>query len=115
VSDPRAICADCGHVRSWHDRDAARTARSGELASDRRCYREIGHAGCRCSGFLDSGEVAVLAVASRAGRNVLTSILVLVLLVFVGLALLYAYRWQSPSVDAGGDRNAIEQVDAGRL
>jgi hypothetical protein len=67
ASDARAICADCGHVQSWHDRDAARAMRSGELASDRRCYREVGGAACRCSGFRDSGEIAIVAGRPRQG------------------------------------------------
>jgi hypothetical protein len=98
VGDPRAICADCGHVQSWHDRDAARAIRSGELASDRRCYREIGGASCRCSGFRDSGELAVTAVPAPAGRSIITALLLVVLLIVMGLALLYAYRSQAPSV-----------------
>ena len=115
MSDPRAICADCGHVRSWHDRDPGRAMPSGETASDRRCYREISGAGCRCSGFRDSGEVAVLAVRSGAGRSVITSILLFVLLVVMGLALLYAYRSQSPSVQTVGYSEAVQQINSGQV
>lgn len=115
MSDPRAICADCGHVRSWHDRDAARAMRSDELASDRRCYREVGGAGCRCSGFRDSGEVAVLAVPSRSGGNVLTAPLLIVVLIVMGLGLLYAYRSQAPSAQTVGYTQAIQQINSGQV
>ena len=115
MSDPRAICADCGHVRSWHDRDAARAMRSDELASDRRCYREVGGAGCRCSGFRDSGEIAVLAVPSRPGGNVLTAPLLIVVLIVMGLGLLYAYRSQAPSAQTVGYTQAIQQINSGQV
>jgi len=115
VSDARAICADCGHVQSWHDRDAARAMRSGELASDSRCYREIGGAGCRCAGFRDSGEVAVIAVPARAGRSVVASLLLTVVLIVMGLALLYAYRSQTPSVQAVVYSLAIQEINGGQV
>ncbi len=115
VSDARAICADCGHVQSWHDRDAARAMRSGELASDRRCYREIGGAGCRCAGFRDSGELAVIAVPARAGRSVVTSLLLTVVLIVMGLALLYAYRSQTPSVQTVIYSQAIQEINSGQV
>jgi hypothetical protein len=115
VSDPRAICADCGHVRSWHDRDAARAMRSGELASDRVCYREIGGASCRCSGFRDSGELAVIAAPTPAGRSVVTSLLLVVVLIVMGLALLYAYRSQTPSVPSVVYSQAIQQISSGQV
>lgn len=115
MSDPRAICADCGHVQSWHDRDAARAMRSGELASDRRCYREIGGAGCRCGGFRDSGELAVIAVPSRAGRSIVTSLLLVVVLIVMGLGLLYAYRSQTPSVQPVVYSQAIQEINSGQV
>ncbi|MGH2493054.1 MAG: hypothetical protein ACRDF9_16280 [Candidatus Limnocylindria bacterium] len=115
TSDARAICAECGHVRSWHDREAARAMRSGELASDRRCYREIGGAGCRCGGFRDSGEVAVVAVPSRAGRSVVMSGLLALLLVVMGLALLYAYRSQQPAIQTVTMTQAIHEINSGRV
>jgi hypothetical protein len=115
VSDPRAICADCGHVQSWHDRDAARAMRSGELASDRRCYREIGGASCRCSGFRDSGELGVIAVPAPAGRSFVTSLLLVVVLIVMGLALLYAYRSQTPSVPTVAYSQAIQEINSGQV
>lgn len=115
VSDPRAICADCGHVQSWHDRDAARAMRSGELASDRRCYREIGGASCRCSGFRDSGELAVIAAPTPAGRSVITVLLLVVVLIVMGLALLYAYRSQTPSVQTVAYSQAIQEISSGQV
>jgi len=115
VSDPRAICADCGHVQSWHDRDAARAMRSGELASDRRCYREIGGASCRCSGFRDSGEIAVIGAPSPAGKSVVTSLLLVVVLIVMGLALLYAYRSQTPSVPSVVYSQALQEISSGQV
>jgi hypothetical protein len=115
MNEPRAICADCGHVRSWHDRDAARAMRSGELASDRRCYREIGGASCRCSGFRDSGELAVIAVPAPAGRSVVTSLLLVVVLIVMGLALLYAYRSQTPSVPTVVYSQALQEITIGQV
>jgi hypothetical protein len=115
MSDPRAICADCGHVQSWHDRDAARAMRSGELASDRRCYREVGGAGCRCAGFRDSGEVAVIASPSRAGGSLLRSLVLIVVLIFMSLGLLYAYRAQTPSVSTISYSQAIQEINSGQV
>ena len=115
MSDPRAIGADCGHVQSWHDRDAARAMRSGELASDRRCYRDVGGAGCRCSGFRDSGELAVIAAPTPAGRSVITSLLLVVVLIVMGLALLYAYRSQTPSVLTVVYSQALQQITSGQV
>ena len=113
-SDARAICR-CGHVQSWHDREAARAMRSGELASDRRCYREIGGAGCRCGGFRDSGELAVVAVPTQAGRSVVTSLLLVVVLIVMGLALLYAYRSQTPSVQTIVYSQALQEISSGQV
>lgn len=87
---------------------------SGELASDRRCYREIGGAGCRCTGFRDSGELAVSAVPAPAGRSVITALLLVVLLIVMGLALLYAYRSQAPSVRMAVYSPAIQEIAAAR-
>ena len=115
MGEPRAICTDCGHVQSWHDRDAARAMRSGELASDRRCYREIGDASCRCSGFLDSGERAVVGVPARAGRTIFTSLLLLLLLIVMGVALLYAYRSRTPSVQMIVHSPAIQEISGGQV
>jgi hypothetical protein len=115
VSDPRAICADCGHVQSWHDREAARAMRSGELASDRHCYREIGGAGCRCGGFRDSGEVAVIANPSRAGGSLVRSLLLTVVLIVMGLALLYAYRAQTPALPTVAYSQAIQEINSGQV
>lgn len=118
TGDSRAICAECGHVRAWHDRDSARRMRSGELASDRRCYREVGGAGCRCSGFRDSGEVAIgglPAIPGRGGRPVVMAGLLTLLLVVMGVALLYAYRSQTPSVQTVAYSEAIREINAGEV
>jgi len=115
AGDPRAICAECGHVRSWHDREAARSMTSGELASDRRCYREVGGAGCRCGGFRDSGEVATLAMPLRASPSVFVRGVLTLLLVAVGLALLYANRSQSPSAQAINYTQAVQAINASQV
>ena len=115
MSDARAICADCGHVQSWHDRDAARAMRSGELASDRRCYREIGGAGCRCSGFRESGEVAIVAGGTRTGFGLPMAALIAVVLVVMGLGLLYAYRSQSPATGSITFSQAIQEINSGQV
>jgi len=116
MRDPRAICAECGHVQSFHDRAAARALPGADLTSERNCYREIGGAPCRCSGFRDSGEVATVAAAQpRAGRSVATSALLAVVLVVMGLALLYAYRSQTPALTTIPLSQAIQEINAGQV
>ena len=116
MRDPRSICAECGHVQSFHDRAAARALPSADLTSERNCYREIGGAPCRCSGFRDSGEVATAAAGQpRAGRSVATSALLGVVLVVMGLALLYAYRSQTPAVATIPLSQAIQEINNGQV
>src|SRR5512132_2645475 len=99
MRDPRSICAECGHVQSFHDRVAARALPNADLTNERNCYREIAGAPCRCSGFRDSGEIAIAAAGRpRAGRSAATSALLAAVLVVMGLALLYAYRSQTPAL-----------------
>ena len=116
MRDPRSICAECGHVQSFHDRAAARALPSGDVTSERSCYREIGGAPCRCSGFRDSGEVATAAAGQpRAGRSVFTSALLAVVLVVMGLALLYAYRSQTPAVATIPLSQAVQEINGGQV
>lgn len=116
TSDPRSICAECGHVQSFHDRAAARALPSADLTSERNCYREIGGAACQCSGFRDSGEIATAAAGQpRSGRSPLTAALLAVVLVVMGLALLYAYRSQSPAVPSVALSQAIQEINAGQV
>src|SRR6185503_17956173 len=116
MRDPRSICAECGHVQSFHDRAAARALPGADLTSERNCYREIGGAPCRCSGFRDSGEVATVAAAQpRAGRSVATSALLAVVLVVMGLALLYAYRSQTPALTTIPLSQAIQEINNGQV
>jgi ATP-dependent Zn protease len=89
--------------------------RSGELASDRRCYREIGGTGCRCSGFRDSGEVAVIANPTRAGGSLGRSLLLTMVLIVMGLALLYAYRAQTPAVQTVAYSQALQEINGGQV
>ena len=116
MRDPRSICGECGHVQSFHDRAAARALPSADLTSERNCYREIGGAACRCSGFRDSGEVATaVAGQQRAGRTVFTSALLAVVLVVMGLALLYAYRSQTPAVATIPLSQAVQEINGGQV
>ena len=116
MRDPRSICAECGHVQSFHDRAAARALPSADLTSERNCYREIGGAPCRCSGFRDSGEVATAAAGQpRVGRSVATSALLAVVLVVMGLALLYAYRSQTPAVATIPLSQALQEINNGQV
>lgn len=115
ADDPRAICAECGHVRSWHDREAARGMRGGELASDRRCYREVGGAVCRCTGYRDSGEFAVAGVAPQSGGSVARLAMLTLLLIVMGLGLLYAYRSQSPDFAPISYSEAVRAINAGQV
>jgi hypothetical protein len=116
MRDPRSICAECGHVQSFHDRVAARALPSADLTSERNCYREIGGAPCRCSGFRDSGEVATAAAGRpRAGRSAATSALLAAVLVVMGLALLYAYRSQTPALTSVPMSQAVQEVNGGQV
>ena len=115
ASDPRAICADCGHARSWHDRDAARKAAQADTGPERPCYREIGGAPCRCSGFRDSGEVAVSASLVPSPASFSKNLILTLLLVVTGVALLYAYRSQTPSVQIVALTQAIQEISGGQV
>jgi ATP-dependent Zn protease len=103
-------------VQSFHDRAAARALPNADLTNERNCYREVGGAACRCSGFRDSGEVAMAAAGRpRASRNAATSALLALVLVVMGLGLLYAYRSQTPAVTTIPLSLAIQEVNAGQV
>lgn len=118
--DARAICDACGHTRDWHDRDAERVRRGSDPPVERPCYREIGGAACGCSGFRESGTFAM-----RPGFTVLRTpapdwtsprvALLVLLLVLLGLALLYAYRSQTPSIPQVSITQAVQDITAGRV
>ena len=57
----------------------------------------------------------MLAVRSRAGGKPLTVPLLIVVLVVMGLALLYAYRSQSPSIQTVAYGQAIQQINSGQV
>jgi hypothetical protein len=114
TGDPRSICAECGHMRSLHDREAARKA-GMDIGADRPCYREIGGAPCRCQGFRDSGEVAIAAVAGPRPTSAFKNGVLTLLLVVLGLSLLYAYRSQTPSIQSVAFSQAIQEVNAGQV
>jgi hypothetical protein len=120
AAQQRAICATCGHTQDWHDRDAVRTRMRGDPAIDRPCYREVGGAACRCGGFRDSGESAVAdGTAARqapaVGRRLIQNAVLTLLLVVMGLALLYAYRSQTPSIPQVSVTEAIADINAGNV
>jgi hypothetical protein len=115
MKDLRSICAECGHVQSWHDREAARKTASIDLGVERPCYREVGGAPCRCRGFRDSGEVAIAAMAGPRPTSVFRNGLLTLLLVVLGLGLLYAYRSQTPAMTSVPYSLAIQDVNAGQV
>jgi len=115
MRDPHSICAECGHVQSCHDRAAARALPSADLTRERNCYREIGGAPCRCSGFRDSGEVATPATGRPAGRSAATVALLAAVLVVMGLGLLYAYRSQTPALATIPLSQALQEINGGQV
>lgn len=115
VNDPRAICADCGHVATWHDRDAARRSARADPGIDRPCYREVGSAPCHCRGFRDSGEIAVGATVGMRPTGIYRNVALTLVLVVMGLALLYAYRSQTPALQTVTITQAIQEVNSGQV
>src|SRR5712691_4709806 len=120
MTDLRALCATCGHTYEWHDRDAMRSRQRADPGIERPCYREVGGAACRCGGFRDSGEFAAPVGGDRrtrpvASRLVTNAVLTFLLILVMGLALLYAYRSQTPSVPQVSLTQAIQDVQAGKI
>ncbi|HEY8785893.1 MAG TPA: hypothetical protein VIN63_05400 [Candidatus Limnocylindria bacterium] len=117
--DPRAICETCGHTRDWHDRDAERARLGSDPPVERPCYREVGGAACRCGGFRESGMFAMprsLPTRDSAPGLAIVRVGALALLLgFLGVGLLYAYRSQTPSVPQVGVAQAIQDINAGRV
>jgi len=118
VLEARALCDTCGHTRDWHDRDAVRARLRTDPPIERPCYREVGGAPCRCGGFRESGSFAVPAGSQGAlgpapRSRVLQSGILTLLLVVMGLALLYAYRSQTPSVPEVSITQAVHDISAG--
>ena len=115
MNEPRAICADCGHVWTWHDREGARRSTRTDPGVDRPCYREVGGAPCRCRGFRASGEIAVASTVDIRPTGLFRNAALTLVLVVVGLALLYAYRSQSPALQTVTITQAIQEVNAGQV
>jgi hypothetical protein len=120
VVDGRAICDICGHTREWHDLDAARLRLHADPPIERPCYREIGGTPCRCGGFRESGEAAMPVGSRESGRprtqlGLMKNSLLTLLLVVMGLALLYAYRSQSPAVPMVPVSAAIADIERGQI
>jgi len=118
VLEARAICETCGHTRDWHDRDAERARLRSDPPVERPCYREVGGALCRCGGFRESGTFAAggpqAALRPPRSRGLQNGLLTL-LLVIMGLALLYAYRSQTPAVPEVSLTLALQEINAGRV
>jgi hypothetical protein len=120
VLEARAICDACGHTGDWHDREAVRARLRSDPPIERPCYREIGGALCPCGGFRDSGTLVVPAGAlstrgSASGFAIARVAVLALLLVILGLGLLYAYRSQTPAVPQVDTRQALQDVNAGRV
>jgi len=118
--EARAICDTCGHTRDWHDRDAVRARLRTDPPIERPCYREVGGAPCRCGGFRESGSFAVPArsqgsLGAAPRSRVLQSGILTLLLVVMGLALLYAYRSQTPTVPDVDLPQALRDINAGQV
>src|SRR2546430_10660497 len=116
--DSRAICDTCGHTRDWHDRDAVRARLRSDPPVERPCYREVGGAPCRCGGFRESGTFATPAGSQeKRGPEVrsrwLQNGILTLLLVVMGVALLYAYRSQTPSLPQVALSQALQDIGAG--
>ena len=120
MPDAREICETCGHTRNWHDRDAERARLRSDPPVERPCYREVGGAPCRCGGFRESGTFAIppgihATLRPTSGSRVLKNGILTLLLVVLGLALLYAYRSQTPSVPQVSVTQAVQDINAGRV
>jgi len=122
VIDQRSICATCGHTHDWHDPASPRQRLRSDLGIERPCYREIGGAACRCGGFRDSGEVAVPGTATPLGRSaaptearLVRNAALTILLVLMGLALLYAYRSQTPALATISTSQAVSEIQSGQV
>jgi len=118
--EARAICDTCGHTRDWHDRDAVRARLRTDPPIERPCYREVGGAPCRCGGFRESGSFAVPAgsqgsLGAAPRSRILQSGILTLLLVVMGLALLYAYRSQTPTVPDVDLTQALRDINAGQV
>lgn len=116
--DSRAICDTCGHTRDWHDRDTVRARLRSDPPVERPCYREVGGAPCRCGGFRESGTFATPAGSQeKRGPEVrsrwLQNGILTLLLVVMGVALLYAYRSQTPSLPQVALSQALQDIGAG--
>src|SRR5947208_7153630 len=118
--EARAICDTCGHTRDWHGRDAVRARLRTDPPIERLCYREFGGAPCRCGGLRESGSFAVPAgsqgsLGAAPRSRVLQSGILTLLLVVMGLALLYAYRSQTPSVPQVDVTQALRDIGSGQV
>ena len=117
--EARAICDTCGHTRDWHDRDAVRARLTSDPPIERPCYREIGGAPCPCGGFRESGLLSMpagsLSMRDPALGAVVRTVALALLVVFLGLGLLYAYRSQTPSVPEVDVSKALQDINAGQV
>jgi ATP-dependent Zn protease len=80
---------------------------------ERACYRRIGQQPCPCPAFRAGDERVVSAPSATA--TVFRNGVLTLLLVVMGLALLYAYRSQTPAVPSVTITEAISDVNAGQV
>ena len=107
------ICLECGHTYAWHTRERSQRMLGADPGEERTCYRRIGMQPCPCPEWRASNERATPApaVLGSVGRSALLT----VLLVVMGLALLYAYRSQTPALPTVPLSQAIQDVQAGKV
>lgn len=115
MTDPRSVCATCGHSFEWHDRAMARAKLGSDPPFERACYRDVRGIACPCNGFKDSGEPQFAPRSRTAGQRLIQNSILTLLLVVMGLALLYAYRSQTPAVPQVPVTQAVRDVQAGRV
>lgn len=115
MADPQALCLTCGHPFEWHDRARATAKLRAEPPFERACYRDVRGVACPCDAFRDSGQ-SISAWRQRSpGQRLLQNALLTLLLVVMGLALLYAYRSQTPALPQVAVTQAVQEIQSGRV
>jgi len=112
MPDRDRVCLECGHAYAWHSPERARDGFGSDPTGERVCYRRIGAQTCPCPGFRAGNER--LASAPATG-SVARSALLALMLVILGLALLYAYRSQTPAIQQVSLTEAVQAVNASQV
>ena len=107
------VCLECGHEYAWHVRERATKQLGIDPGLDRSCYRQISGRPCPCAEFR-AGPERLMTVPSTTSSVVRNGVLTVLLLV-LGLALLYAYRAQTPAIQTIPITEAIRAVRAGEV